>query len=53
VLEAWDTSMDIPLYGYPAGTWGPKEADRLIDEPGMTWRYPCKNLSNDGVYCEL
>ena len=44
---------DIPLHGYPAGTWGPENADDLIEDKNMTWRYPCKNLSNDGVYCEL
>jgi glucose-6-phosphate 1-dehydrogenase len=42
----------IPLYGYPAGTWGPIESDQLM-EGDQTWRYPCKNLSDDGLYCEL
>ncbi len=53
VLEAWENDPSIPLYGYPAGTWGPEVSDALIEEPGITWRYPCKNLSNDGIYCEL
>lgn len=53
VLEAWENDPTIPLFGYPAGTWGPDVADALIEEPGITWRYPCKNLSNDGIYCEL
>lgn len=44
---------DAPLYGYPAGTWGPDCADDLIEGENNTWRYPCKNLSNDGIYCEL
>lgn len=44
---------DAPLYGYPAGTWGPDCADDLIEGNTTTWRYPCKNLSNDGIYCEL
>jgi glucose-6-phosphate 1-dehydrogenase len=52
VIECWKNDKDVPLYGYPAGTWGPKNADDLI-EGVMTWRYPCKNLSNDGIYCEL
>jgi len=51
VLNAWNSRPDIPLFGYPAGTWGSKEADRLI--AGGEWRYPCKNLSNDGTFCEL
>ena len=53
VIEAWKDEKDIPLYGYPAGTWGPERADDLIDDPNMTWRYPCKNLTDDGLYCEL
>lgn len=53
VLEAWKNDDSIPVFGYPAGTWGPEHADDLIEEKAMTWRYPCKNLADDGVYCEL
>lgn len=53
VLKAWQNNESIPLYGYPSGSWGPDISDQLIEEPELTWRYPCKNLSNDGVYCEL
>ncbi|KUO60664.1 glucose-6-phosphate dehydrogenase [bacterium BRH_c32] len=62
VLEAWEFLQPVidswkeeetPLFGYPAGTWGPEHADDLIEENNLTWRYPCKNLSNDGIYCEL
>jgi len=53
VLSAWKNDSTIPIYGYPSGTWGPEMADDLIEVRGMTWRYPCKNLSNDGIYCEL
>jgi glucose-6-phosphate 1-dehydrogenase len=52
ILDEWKNSENIPIYGYPAGTWGPRESDELI-EGENTWRYPCKNLSNDGLYCEL
>lgn len=52
ILDAWNNDLSIPIYGYPAGTWGPHESDRLI-EGEKTWRYPCKNLSDDGLYCEL
>ncbi len=41
------------IYGYPAGTWGPKEAFALMERDERNWRYPCKNLANDGEYCEL
>jgi len=53
ILNEWEKNDSIPVYGYPAGTWGPEEADNLIEEKDLTWRYPCKNLSNDGIYCEL
>lgn len=42
-----------PIYGYPAGSWGPDVADNLIKGSGVTWRYPCKNLVSDGMFCEL
>jgi glucose-6-phosphate 1-dehydrogenase len=45
--------MDIKMFGYPAGTWGPEHANDLIEGKDTTWRYPCKNLADDGLYCEL
>jgi len=53
VLNAWENDKKIPLFGYSAGTWGPEHADELIEGENMSWRYPCKNLADDGVYCEL
>ena len=52
VLSCWQNEKH-PLHGYPAGTWGPNIADKLIEGEGSTWRYPCRDLSDDGVYCEL
>ncbi|HLO57513.1 MAG TPA: glucose-6-phosphate dehydrogenase [Bacteroidales bacterium] len=52
ILRAWENDQSIPIFGYPAVTWGPQEADGLIDDSTMTWRYPCKNLA-EGIYCEL
>jgi len=51
ILNAWATNPEIPIFGYPAGTWGPEDSDKLITRG--QWRYPCKNLTNDGLYCEL
>lgn len=51
ILNAWQTNPEIPMYGYPAGTWGPECSDELIGNGN--WRYPCKNLTDDGLYCEL
>jgi glucose-6-phosphate 1-dehydrogenase len=54
VIDAWEKNPVVPLYGYPSGTWGPGDVvEGLLEEPGISWRYPCKNLSNDGEYCEL
>ena len=52
ILDEWQNNPEIKIYGYPAGTWGPDIADDLI-EGEATWRYPCKNLSDDDLYCEL
>jgi len=52
ILKAWKEDEHVPLYGYPAGTWGPETADQMIEGP-LTWRYPCRNLADDGIFCEL
>ena len=52
IIETWEKDDAISLYGYPAGTWGPEPSDGMICD-GLTWRYPCKNLADDGDYCEL
>lgn len=52
ILETWEERPDYKLFGYPAGTWGPEVAEKLIESKNG-WRHPCKNLSNDGIYCEL
>ena len=38
VLDAWQRSGARWLPEYPAGTWGPLEADRLIHGDGRKWR---------------
>ncbi len=53
ILNAWKNDNSIPVHGYPAGSWGPDVSDDLIEEDDIAWRYPCKNLSDDGNYCEL
>ena len=61
VEKAWEivdpilneiSKNNIKLYGYKAGSWGPKKCDDLFRNQN-TWRYPCKNLVNDGEICEL
>jgi glucose-6-phosphate 1-dehydrogenase len=53
IQEVWKNDPAQKIHGYPAGTWGPENVDDLIEEKEMTWRYPCKNLADDGIYCEL
>jgi glucose-6-phosphate 1-dehydrogenase len=53
ILNAWEKDRSIPIFGYPAGTWGPDHVDELIEGNDMIWRYPCKNLTDDGNFCEL
>ena len=53
LIDVWENNPDFPLHGYPAGTWGPLAAEVLISGQVNDWRYPCKNLINDGEYCEL
>jgi glucose-6-phosphate 1-dehydrogenase len=40
ILAAWAEEDAPPLAFYPAGTWGPKEADQLIEQEGRQWRTP-------------
>ena len=53
IQNAWAKNPEIKVFGYPAGTWGPENANDLIEGEGLTWRYPCKNLADDELYCEL
>jgi glucose-6-phosphate 1-dehydrogenase len=38
VMRAWSESKEVAAY--PAGTWGPKEADELLERDGREWRRP-------------
>nr|HPM18848.1 glucose-6-phosphate dehydrogenase [Bacteroidales bacterium] len=53
VQRAWKNNPEIKIYGYPAGTWGPEISNSLIEGDGLSWRYPCKNLADEELYCEL
>ena len=52
-LKFWQEHPDVPLYGYPVGTWGPLESEAMMREHGAEWTNPCKNLTNTDEYCEL
>jgi glucose-6-phosphate 1-dehydrogenase len=39
LLKAWEADSRPPDF-YPAGSWGPDSADRLLDRDGRKWRRP-------------
>lgn len=53
VLKYWENDEHAPLYGYPAGTWGPLESEGMMNDHNASWTNPCKNLTNTDQYCEL
>jgi glucose-6-phosphate 1-dehydrogenase len=40
ILDSWKDDARVPLVEYPAGSWGPKEADELIRSVGRVWHEP-------------
>ena len=41
VLKTWEEKPEAsPLYEYPAGSWGPTEADELMRRHNLIWRRP-------------
>jgi glucose-6-phosphate 1-dehydrogenase len=40
ILDQWQQDSTIPLYEYPAGTFGPEAADLFINADHRSWRNP-------------
>jgi glucose-6-phosphate 1-dehydrogenase len=40
ILDSWSDGARVPLAEYPAGSWGPAEADELIRSVGRVWHEP-------------
>jgi glucose-6-phosphate 1-dehydrogenase len=38
VLDVWKALPPRNFPNYPAGTWGPKEAEELLERDGRHWR---------------
>jgi glucose-6-phosphate 1-dehydrogenase len=38
VMRHWSQKLEVSFY--PAGTWGPEEADHLLERDGREWRRP-------------
>lgn len=53
IINAWSYDPEIPVYGYPAGSWGPEVADKLVESTELSWRNPCRRLTDDTCFCEL
>jgi glucose-6-phosphate 1-dehydrogenase len=47
VLDVWKTLVPRNFPNYPAGSWGPKEADDLIQRDGRQWRTPRPRKEKD------
>jgi glucose-6-phosphate 1-dehydrogenase len=40
ILEVWSATKSVTVPSYPAGSWGPKESDLLLERNGHTWHTP-------------
>jgi len=40
ITNAWRGDPANTIASYPAGTWGPEEANALIEKDGHTWANP-------------
>ncbi len=40
IREGWASNSLSTVYEYPAGTWGPKEAEAMLIVEGRRWRLP-------------
>jgi len=38
LIQYWEANKPKRMPGYAAGSWGPREADELIEEDGVEWR---------------
>jgi glucose-6-phosphate 1-dehydrogenase len=40
ILDVWSAARTATVPMYPAGTWGPKESDQLLERDGRQWYNP-------------
>jgi glucose-6-phosphate 1-dehydrogenase len=40
IVRAWEEGR-VPLAGYEPGSWGPQEADQLLERDGRVWHHGC------------
>jgi len=54
ILEAWNVSKPTDFPNYPAGTWGPEEAQTLIAQDGYNWMSPTYlQCQDDTATCKV
>ena len=41
IIKNWESGNESPLIVYPKGSWGPEEADQLLEKDGRHWRTGC------------
>ncbi len=41
IIQGWEAQAIPGLEGYPTGSWGPAEADQLLERDGRSWRIGC------------
>lgn len=52
ILEVWEKGKPTDFPNYPAGSWGPEEADILIAQDGKSWVMP-SYLECKGFVCRV
>ena len=52
VVRKW-SEPDRQVAMYPAGSWGPAEADALLKRDGFAWRCPRAESSNPDANCDV
>ncbi len=40
ILEVWSATKSATVPAYPAGSWGPRESDALLERSGHVWHTP-------------
>jgi glucose-6-phosphate 1-dehydrogenase len=40
LIQYWESHSPKRMPTYAAGSWGPREADELIEKDGVEWREP-------------
>jgi glucose-6-phosphate 1-dehydrogenase len=54
IMDVWNMVKSADFPNYPAGTWGPEEADTLIAQDGISWITPTAlQCQDDTAVCRI